>query len=161
MTKRVVIPVGGCSRIFSGGRSGRVLLLSGDELIEFDVDSSRVLGSCVVSGVKRCLWNSDGSRVAVVAKQLLLVLTSDLKTVNVVNERLSIKDCCWDSRGILLYSTLNQLKYLLPSGSIGVVRSLNDPVYLCCVKEMRLFVFSRAGVCLTLHVNVTEYVLKV
>ena len=141
MTKRIVIPVGGCSRLFSGGRSGRVLLLSGDELMVLDVDSSRILGSCVVNGVKRCLWNSDGSRVAVISKQLLMVLTSDLKTISVVNERLRVKDCVWDSRGILLYTTLSQLKYLLPSGAVGVVRSLREPVYLCSVRGMSVLVF--------------------
>ena len=156
-----MIPVGGCSRIFSGGRSGRVLLLSGDELMAFDVDSSRILGSCVVNGVKRCLWNSDGTRVAVVSKQLLMVLTADLKTLSVVNERLRVKDCVWDSRGILLYTTLSQLKYLLPSGAVGVVRSLREPVYLSSVRGMSVLVFSREGKCISLRINVTEYSLKV
>lgn len=156
-----MIPVGGCSRIFSGGRSGRVLLLSGDELMMLDVDSGTILGSCVVNDIKRCVWNEEGTRVAVVSRQLLMVLTSELKTVSVMNERLRVKDCVWDKRGVLLYTTLNQLKYLLPSGAVGVVRSLREPVYVTNVRGVNVLGFSREGKCVSVRINATEYLLKV
>ena len=161
MTKRVVIPVGGCSRVFPGGRSGRVLLLSGDELCLFDVDAASILGSAVVSGIKRCCWNAEGSRLAVVTKTGVMLLGESMKVLAEVTEKVRVKDALWEKSGVLLYNTMNQLKYLLPSGEGGIVRSLDEPVYLVAVSGRVVKAFTRKGDLISFAIDSTEFMLKV
>ena len=161
MTKRVTIPVGGCSRVFAGGRSGRVLLLSGDELCLFDVDAATILGSAVVSELKRCCWSQEGSWLAVVTKSGVMLLDETMKVLAEVAEKVRVKDALWEKSGVLLYNTMNQLKYLLPSGESGIVRSLEDPVYLACTRGTTLFAFSRENALVKLQIDPTEYLFKV
>ena len=161
MTKRVTIPVGGCSRVFAGGRSGRVLLLSGDELCLFDVDAATILGSAVVSELKRCCWSQEGSRLAVVTKSGVMLLDETMKVLAEVAEKVRVKDALWEKSGALLYNTMNQLKYLLPSGESGIVRSLDEPVYLVAVSGRVVKAFTRKGELISFAIDSTEFMLKV
>eukprot|EP00166_Cyanidium_caldarium_P004754 ctg_5213.g440 len=47
-----------------------------------------------------------------------------------VHETVRIKSAAWDESGVLLYTTLNHLKYCLPNGDTGIVCTLAEPVYL-------------------------------
>ena len=48
-----------------------------------------------------------------------------------VHETIRVKSAAWDAGGnALLYSTLNHVKYALPDGDGGVVRTLDAPLYL-------------------------------
>jgi hypothetical protein len=38
--------------------------------------------------------------------------------------------CCNISAGVLVYTTLNHIKYCLPNGDHGIIRTLDVPVYL-------------------------------
>ena len=89
------------------------------------------------------------------------ILSKTLTMVCLVKESLRVKDIMWDERGVLLYSTLSQLKYLLTSGERGVVRSLEDPVYLVCIHGNTLYAFTRENTIAKLRVDPTEYLFKV
>ena len=154
--------MGGCSRIFSGGRAGRLLIQSGDDLVLFDVDAGIILNTCVVSDIKRCIWNHDGSHVVLVTRQGLTILTSELRILSVIAEKLRVKDCCWHDCGVLLYLTLNQMKYVLvQSGEGGVVRSLVEPVYVMGVRANTVNGMNREGKGVTMRMDTTEFMLKV
>ena len=89
------------------------------------------------------------------------ILSKTLAMVCLVKESLRVKDIMWDERGVLLYSTLSQLKYLLASGERGVVRSLEDPVYLTCIRGNTLYAFTRENTIVKLRIDPTEYLFKV
>ena len=62
---------------------------------------------------------------------------------------------------MLLYSTLSQVKYLLPSGEKGVVRSLDDPIYLASIRGNTIYAFNRENSIVKLQIDPTEYTFKV
>ena len=113
-----------------------------------------------MTGVKRVMWNANNSMLAVMAANAVRILTKDLKQCCVVMEKRRVKDCIWDDRGALLYSTLSQIKYLLPSGENGIVRSLDEPVYLVCLRGSTLYVFNRESAIIKIEIDATEYLFK-
>ena len=119
-----------------------------------------MLGAASLSGIKRVVWSADNSMLAVMAANGVRILTKDLKQLGAVTEKRRVKDCIWDDRGALLYSTLSQIKYLLPSGESGVVRSLEEPVYLVCLRGSVLHVFTRENTLQKLEIDATEYLFK-
>ena len=60
-----------------------------------------------------------------------------------VHETIRVKSAAWDAGGsALLYSTLNHVKYALPDGDGGVVRTLDAPLYLqAAAGRVSLFLF--------------------
>ncbi|KAG0287078.1 hypothetical protein BGZ96_008958 [Linnemannia gamsii] len=44
------------------------------------------------------------------------------------------KNAAWDESGILIYSTLNHVKYALSQGDNGIIRTLDQPIYLTRIK---------------------------
>jgi Coatomer WD associated region len=48
-----------------------------------------------------------------------------------ISEAVRIKSGSWDiSNRIFVYSTLNHIKYLLPNGDTGIIRTLDVPLYI-------------------------------
>ena len=154
------LPFAGCEQVFPGGVSGRVLLYNDHQLVLFDTASFQMLGAASLPGVKRVVWNADNSLLAVLSATGVRILTKDLKQLGAVTEKRRVKDCIWDERGAVLYSTLSQIKYLLPSGESGVVRSLEEPVYLICLRGSVLHVFNRESAMQKLEIDATEYLFK-
>ncbi|KAK8813356.1 hypothetical protein WA158_002948 [Blastocystis sp. Blastoise] len=160
VTKRVTLPLSGVQSVYFGGCSGRVLLKTDEHMVLYDYSSGQILGDLTVSNVKRISWDKKCTRVAIVCKQGITIANKDLKSVCNVTDPLRIKDAIWDDRGALLYSTLSQVKYLLPSGEQGIVRSLDEPIYLVTIKGNSLFAFNRDNNVCKLEIDPTEYLFK-
>lgn len=47
-----------------------------------------------------------------------------------MHETIRVKSASWDDAGVLVYTTLNHIKYCLPNGDHGIIRTLDVPVYL-------------------------------
>jgi coatomer protein complex subunit alpha (xenin) len=61
---------------------------------------------------------------------------------------------------MLVYTTVNHIKYLLPNGDAGIVRTLDTPLYLVHVKGNRLHLIDRECRIKTLAVDITECYFK-
>ena len=46
---------------------------------------------------------------------------------------------------MLVYTTLNHVKYCLPNGDSGIIRTLDVPVYITKVSNQILFALDREG----------------
>ena len=42
----------------------------------------------------------------------------------------AVQSAAWDDHGVLVYTTLNHIKYCLPNGDSGIIRTLDVPVYI-------------------------------
>ena len=51
----------------------------------------------------------------------------------------------WDDNGVLIYTTLNHIKYCLPNGDSGIIRTLDVPVYITQVVGDVIFCLDRDG----------------
>ena len=56
-----------------------------------------------------------------------------------------MKSAAWDAHGVLVYSTLNHLKYCLPNGDSGIIRTLEVPLYVTKVQGNMVWALDRDG----------------
>ena len=71
----------------------------------------------------------------------MLTLASDCA----VHETIRVKSAAWDDTGVLIYTTLNHIKYCLPNGDSGIIRTLEVPVYITRVAGTSLHCLDRDG----------------
>jgi coatomer protein complex subunit alpha (xenin) len=62
-----------------------------------------------------------------------------------VHETIRVKSAAWDDSGVLIYTTLNHIKYCLPNGDSGIIRTLDVPVYITKVFGNIIYCLDRDG----------------
>jgi hypothetical protein len=71
-----------------------------------------------------------------------------------------VKSGAWDENGTFIYSTLCHIKYILPNGDHGIVRTLDRPIYITAVKGNIVHCLDRQGRAHAPPVDTTEYTFK-
>lgn len=145
--------------IFFGG-TGSLLLSTATGVSLFDIQQQRVLSEVTTPPVKYIVWSSDGNMVALLSKHTITLSNKGLTTSNLVHETIRIKSAAWDDSGVLIYSTLNHIKYALPQGDSGIIKTLDAPVYLTRVRGKSLNILDRSAKPQTLTIDPTEYRFK-
>jgi len=56
-----------------------------------------------------------------------------------------LQSAAWDDSGVLIYTTLNHIKYCLPNGDSGIIRTLEVPVYITKVTGDVIHCLDRDG----------------
>jgi coatomer protein complex subunit alpha (xenin) len=62
-----------------------------------------------------------------------------------VHETIRVKSAAWDDNSVLIYTTLNHIKYCLPNGDSGIIRTLDVPVYITKVFGSTIYCLDRDG----------------
>lgn len=83
-----------------------------------------------------------------------------MKLVSQIHETIRIKSATWDDNGVLIYCTLNHIKYALPQGDNGIIRTLDQPIYLTRIKGKKLYALDRDGKVREIVIDPTEYRFK-
>jgi coatomer protein complex subunit alpha (xenin) len=94
---------------------------------------------------------------------ILAAITIANKTLGqsaLIHETIRIKSAAWDDSGILIYTTLNHIKYALPNGDNGIIKTLEQPVYLTRVKGQTVHCLDRTARPRTISIDPTEYRFK-
>ena len=162
VTKKVAVPAGlAPDSIFYAG-TGAVLLRGEDRVAMLDLQTRAVVGEVAAaqvrwlrgsdetqthtqlltsphlptspSQVKYVVWSPDMSLVALLSKHAVVIADRKLKSSVTVHETIRVKSAAFDASGALLYTTLNHMKYCLPNGDSGIVRTLDAPLYLVSVQ---------------------------
>jgi coatomer subunit alpha len=150
-------PLPGTDNLFYGGSSGRVLLKSEDRVVLFDILARRILAELHIPRIKYIAWNKDFSLLALFSKHQVVLATKNLEQLCVVSETVNLKGGCWDdSLPIFVYTTLNHVKYVLPSGDRGIIRGLDSPVYVTKVSGTSMHCIDREIRTRILEINTTE-----
>lgn len=162
-TKRVQPPVANVEGLFEGGASGRLLLKAEDRAILFEVQSRRVLGEITAPKIKTAIWSPDGSKVAILCKYGVVIADRQLEQLCSISDNVRIKSGAWDvsptggtSSELFLYTTLNHVKYCLPSGDTGTIRTLDTPLYAMRAVKDQLFCLDREARARVLSIDTTE-----
>jgi coatomer protein complex subunit alpha (xenin) len=162
-TKRVQPPVPNVDALLDGGASGRVLLRADDRAILFEVQSRRVLGELTAPKIKSVVWSPDGSKVAIVCKYGVVIADRQLEQLCSISDNVRIKSGAWDAstsggtaNNLFLYTTLNHVKYCLPSGDTGTIRTLDAPVYAVRAAKDQLFCLDREARARVIAIDTTE-----
>eukprot|EP00388_Colpodella_angusta_P002370 GDKJ01007995.1.p1 GENE.GDKJ01007995.1~~GDKJ01007995.1.p1 ORF type:complete len:1350 (+),score=328.49 GDKJ01007995.1:45-4094(+) len=139
--------------LFPGGQMNRVIIKCKEKTVLFDTSSGTVLGSVTnpAGGFRAVEWSASLKQVALLAKHAIVIANGDdfSPLCPPIHESVRIKSAVWaNDVGVLVYATINHIKYMIPSGDGGILRSVAQPIYLVRVAGNRLIVLTRAG---TLH----------
>jgi len=157
-TKRVAPPIASIDAILEGGTSGRVLLRGEDRVVLFEVQSRRVLGELNAPKLKFVVWSPNGDKVALVCKFGVIIADRGLEQLCSVSDTVRIKSGAWDvnTQDLFVYTTLHHVKYCLPSGDSGTIRTLDQPIYAQRVMGESLFCLDREARPKVISIDATE-----
>ena len=142
------------------GGPGRVLLVKQHSVINYDVQQRKELSELSVNNVKYVSWSNDGQYLALLSKHTITIASKDLELITSMHETIRIKSAAWDDSGILLYSTLNHIKYTLLNGDNGIIKTLENTVYITKVHGDLVYCLNRAGQVEVIKIDPTEYRFK-
>lgn len=158
-TTKSIKPPAGTTDIYFGG-TGCLLFITPTSVALFDIQAKKQLAELAVSGVKYVVWSNDGLYAALLSKHNVTIVTKTLEQVSSLHETIRIKSAAWDDAGVLLYSTLNHVKYSLLNGDNGIIRTLDQTVYLVKVKGRNVYCLDRNAKPKVLEIDPTEYRFK-
>ncbi|KAI1454616.1 Coatomer, alpha subunit [Annulohypoxylon moriforme] len=158
-TARSFKPPIGTTDIYFGG-TGNLLIITPTAVHLYDIQQKKSIAELAVNGVKYVVWSNDGLHAALLSKHNVTIVTKTLEQVSTLHETIRIKSATWDDAGVLLYSTLNHVKYTLMNGDNGIVRTLDQTVYLVRVKGRNVYCLDRSAKPKILHIDPTEYRFK-
>lgn len=158
-TTKTIKPPNGTTDIYFGG-TGNLLLITPTAVHLYDIQQKKATAELAVTGVKYVVWSNDGLYAALLSKHNVTIVTKSLEQVSSLHETIRIKSATWDDAGVLLYSTLNHIKYTLLNGDNGIVRTLDQTVYLVRVKARTMYCLDRNAKPKILNIDPTEYRFK-
>ena len=135
---------------------GCCLIRSEEKVTLFDVQQRKSMGELTTPLVKFVVWSSDMSRVALLSKHAIIIANRKLDHVCTVHETIRIKSGAWDATGIFVYTTLNHIKYCLPNGDNGIIKTLEQPIYLASVAKDHVTCLDRDGIVKQVAIDSTE-----
>ncbi|MCJ1310062.1 hypothetical protein MMC25_003723 [Agyrium rufum] len=158
-TTKTIKPPTGTTDIYFGG-TGCLLLITPTQVVLYDIQQKKQLAELNVAGVKYVVWSGDGAYAALLSKHNVTIVNKSLEQIATLHETIRIKSAAWDDAGVLLYSTLNHIKYTLLNGDNGIVRTLDQTVYLVRVKARSVYCLDRSAKPNVLTIDPTEYRFK-
>ncbi|KAJ1770968.1 hypothetical protein LPJ74_002768 [Coemansia sp. RSA 1843] len=138
----------------------QILLATSTSVILFDVQTRQAIAEINAASVKYVAWSADMSKVALLSKHTIVVATKQLEQLCQIHETIRIKSAVWDESSVLLYSTLNHIKFALTQGDSGIIRTIDNPIYLVRVQSGDLHCLDREGNVQVLKIDPTEYKFK-
>ena len=159
ITKKVPSPYGITTAIFYAG-TGSLLVQSEDRMALFNVQQRSSVGEVSVPQIKYVVWSEDMARVALLSKHAVTLLDKKLQNSCTVHEAMRVKSAAFDANGVLIYTTLNHLKYCLPNGDNGIIKTLEECVYLTRVIGSSVFCLDREGRSKKVDIDNSEYLFK-
>ena len=162
-TKRVSAPLPNVDCLYDGGASGRIILRADDRAVLFEVQSRRVIGELTAPKIKNVVWSPDGSKVALLCKYGVVIANRQLEQLCSISDTVRIKSGAWDvspsggtSSNLFIYTTLHHVKYCLPTGDTGTIRTLDNPIYATRVVKDQLFCLDREARSRVISIDTTE-----
>eukprot|EP00834_Sanchytrium_tribonematis_P003734 NODE_155_length_15238_cov_1.162560.p1 type:complete len:1093 gc:universal NODE_155_length_15238_cov_1.162560:9323-12601(+) len=151
----VQIPV---TNMISAG-TAHVLLLSSQVVQLWDVQQGILISEVKQSQCKYAIWSHDLRHVALLSKHAITICTRNLVVKTIVHETLRIKSAVW-THGVLIYSTLNHLKYCLLNGDVGIIQTIAEPIYISKAEPSKLYGWTRQKNVKIFEIDPTEYLFK-
>ncbi|KAF8025391.1 hypothetical protein BT93_F2284 [Corymbia citriodora subsp. variegata] len=145
--------------IFYAG-TGNLLCRSEDRVYIFDLQQRLVLGDLQTPCIKYVVWSNDMESVALLSKHAIVIAGKKLLHQCTLHETIRVKSGAWDDNGVFIYTTLNHVKYCLPNGDSGIIRTLDVPIYITKVVGNTIFCLDRDGKNRAIVIDSTEYMFK-
>lgn len=158
IVKKSALPVAADAIFYAG--TGNLLCRAEDRVIIFDLQQRLVLGELQTSFIRYVVWSNDMENVTLLSKHTIIIASKKLEHLCTLHETIRVKSGVWDDNGVFIYTTLNHIKYCLPNGDNGIIRTLDVPVYITKVSKNTIYCLDRDGKNLSLAIDATEYMFK-
>jgi coatomer protein complex subunit alpha (xenin) len=158
VVKKSGLPIS-CDAIFYAG-TGNLLCRAEDRVVIFDLQQRLVLGELQTPFVKYVVWSNDMESVALLSKHAIIIASKKLAHQCTLHETIRVKSGAWDDNGVFIYTTLNHIKYCLPNGDSGIIRTLDVPIYITKISGNTIFCLDRDGKNKAIVIDATEYIFK-
>eukprot|EP00276_Gloeochaete_wittrockiana_P011375 CAMPEP_0184649706 /NCGR_PEP_ID=MMETSP0308-20130426/7114_1 /TAXON_ID=38269 /ORGANISM="Gloeochaete witrockiana, Strain SAG 46.84" /LENGTH=1213 /DNA_ID=CAMNT_0027082633 /DNA_START=152 /DNA_END=3793 /DNA_ORIENTATION=- len=159
VTKKLSPPHASTDYLFYAG-TGSLLLRSEEKMTLYDIQQRKAVGELSTPAIKYVVWSNDMSYVAMIGKHAIVIANRKLDHLCTVHETIRVKSGAWDDNGVFVYTTLNHIKYCLPNGDCGIIRTLDVPIYITRVKGNVVNCLDREAKNRTLNIDCTEYMFK-
>ncbi|PWZ01130.1 Coatomer, alpha subunit [Testicularia cyperi] len=156
---KTITPPQPTNEIFFGGTAS-LILSTATGVILYDIQQQKTLAEIASPPVKYVVWSIDGSMVALLSKHTITLADKAFSSSNLIHETIRIKSAAWDESGVLIYSTLNHIKYALPQGDNGIIKTLEQPVYLTRIKGKTVSCLDRSARPQNISIDPTEFRFK-
>ncbi|KAL9687190.1 hypothetical protein QQ045_031588 [Rhodiola kirilowii] len=158
IVKKSALPVAADAIFYAG--TGNLLCRTDDRVVIFDLQQRLVLGDLQTPFVKYVVWSNDTESVALLSKHVIIIASKNLVHQCTLHETIRVKSGAWDDNGVFIYTTLNHIKYCLPNGDNGIIKTLDVPIYLTKVSGNRIFCLDRDGKNRSIVIDASEYIFK-
>jgi coatomer subunit alpha len=163
-TKKRINPIKGLyvNHLFPGG-TGRVLLRTPDSMVLYDIQVMKIINTLPIASrhpVKYVSWSQTKQYVAMFSKANIYITDDQLNEKCQINETSRIKSGAWDSSGVFVYTTATHVKYLLPNGDMGIIRTLDTPIYVTHASPTEIHFIDREHTAGVMQIDSTEYRFK-
>ncbi|KAI5659247.1 hypothetical protein M9H77_28040 [Catharanthus roseus] len=158
IVKKSVLPIATDAIFYAG--TGNLLCRAEDRIVIFDLQQRIVLGDLQTSFVRYVVWSHDMESVALLSKHSIVITDKRLVHRCTVHETIRVKSGAWDDNGVFIYTTLTHIKYCLPNGDSGTIKTLEVPVYVTKIYGNTIFCLDRDGKCRPIIIDSTEYIFK-
>ncbi|KAL3835149.1 hypothetical protein ACJIZ3_009885 [Penstemon smallii] len=161
IVKRSPLPIATDAISYAG--TGNLLCRADDRVVIFDLQQRIVLGDLQTSNfVRYVAWSQDMESVALLSKHSIIIADKKLVHLCTIHEKtVHVKSGAWDDdNGVLIYTTLTHIKYCLPNGDNGIIKTLDVPVYITKIYGNTIFCLDRDGKNRPIIIDSTEYIFK-
>ncbi|KAG2705781.1 hypothetical protein I3760_05G071700 [Carya illinoinensis] len=158
IVKKSGLPIAADAVFYAG--TGNLLCRAEDRVIIFDLQQRIVLGDLQTPFIKYVVWSHDMESVALLSKHAIIIANKKLVHQCTLHETIRVKSGAWDDNGVFIYTTLNHIKYCLPNGDSGIIRTLDVPIYITKVSGNTIFCLDRDGKSRSIVIDATEYIFK-
>ncbi|BAT94595.1 hypothetical protein LR48_Vigan588s001900 [Vigna angularis] len=158
IVKKSVLPIATDAIFYAG--TGNLLCRAEDRVVIFDLQQRIVLGELQTPFIKYVVWSDDMEHVALLSKHAIIIASKKLVHQCTLHETIRVKSGAWDENGVFIYTTLNHVKYCLPNGDSGIIKTLDIPIYITKVSGNTIFCLDRDGKNRTIIIDATEYIFK-
>ncbi|KAH9623186.1 hypothetical protein KSS87_016868 [Heliosperma pusillum] len=158
IVKKSALPIATDAIFYAG--TGNLLCRAEDRVAIFDLQQRIVLGELQTPFVKYVVWSNDMQSAALLSKHAIVIASKELVHLCTLHETIRVKSGAWDDNGVFIYTTLNHIKYCLPNGDNGIIKTLDVLVYITKVSGNMIFCLDRDGKNKAIVIDATEYVFK-
>ncbi|ANQ08989.1 Coatomer alpha subunit [Plasmodium coatneyi] len=142
--------------------NNKIIILSESKIYLYDISVKKVLNEMNHTDTIISVEILKDHNIAFVFKYNVVLTTIDLVHLCTVHEYIRVKSGVWDeeNKNVFIYNTLSHLKYIMINGEKGLIKCLEEPVYLFKIYNNRLFYLTRKQDVVSEPLNDTEYLFK-
>ncbi|ETO16724.1 hypothetical protein RFI_20614 [Reticulomyxa filosa] len=129
----------------------------------FDVASRKVINELQIQSrfpVKCVHWSHDFDTCALLSRFSVMLCDSDMNEVCTIYENAKVKSGQWTKDHVFIYTTVTHMKYALPSGDHGIIKTLDEVLYVAMIKDDTVICMNRDNQTTKIIVDNTEYIFK-